>query len=134
MKIDMSQLVTADDKAAAEQERRRAGVNAERDRRLAAGVAVSVSGYGDIPVQGRPGDQINLIALADTAREMQAASVTTPIPFRDAGNAMHNLTTAQVLELSRKGKEHAQAIYATSWAMKDNGEIPADYADDARWP
>jgi hypothetical protein len=32
MKIDLSQIITAEDKADAEQARRRAGINAERDR------------------------------------------------------------------------------------------------------
>jgi hypothetical protein len=56
------------------------------------------------------------------------------IPFRDAENVMHTLTPAQLLEVARRGKEIAAAIYATSWTMKDSGDIPEDYAADTRWP
>lgn len=117
-----------------------ADVNRERDRRLAAGVTVTVTGYGDIPVQGGPGDQINMIALGDTAKDLIDAGVTAAVvPFRDAANTMHDLTPEQVAEMVRKGKEAASAIYAVSWAMKDGtgdftGGIPADYTADTHWP
>ncbi len=135
MPVDLSQIITAEDKAAAEQARRRAGVNAKRDRRLAAGAMISLAGYGDIPLQGRAGDQINLIALGDTAHDLIAAGVTAAvIRFRNAQIVMHTLTPAQLLEAARRGKEIAAAIYATSWAMKDGGDIPEDYAADTNWP
>lgn len=126
---------TADDLAAEEQERRASGVNAERDRRLAMGATVDVTGIGPIPVQGRAADQINLMALGDTAKDLIAAGVTDPIiPFRDGDNVIHDLTPEQVAEMARKGKEAASAIYAASWALKDSGYIPDDYADDRHWP
>ena len=72
-----------------------AEINAERDRRIDAGVTVSVTGYGDIPVQGREEDRINTLALKDTARDLIAAGITDPIvPFRDADNVLHLLTPA----------------------------------------
>ncbi len=110
-------------------------VNQERDRRIEAGAVVTIEGYGDLPLQGRAVDQMNLMALAATAKDMADAGVTAAvIPFRDAANAMHSLTPAQFLDLSRQGKEAAAAIYAASWALKDGAEIPADFADDAHWP
>lgn len=115
-------------------------VNRERDRRLAAGVTVNVTGYGDIPVQGGPGDQINMLALGATAQELIGAGVTAAVvPFRDAVNTMHDLTPDQVADMVRKAKEAASAIYAVSWAMKDGtgdftGGIPADYTADTHWP
>jgi len=114
---------------------RKAGVNAERDRRLGEGVVIPVSGYGDIHVQGRPNDQVNLIAVGDTAKDLIAAGVTGPIiPFRDAQNVMHDLTPVQAAELVRLGKEAATAIYQTSWDIKDGAIIADDYADDSHWP
>lgn len=115
-------------------------VNRERDRRLNAGVTVNVAGYGDIPVQGGPGDQINMLALGATAQELIGAGVTAAVvPFRDAANTMHDLTPDQVAEMVRKAKEAASAIYAVSWAMKDGtgdftGGIPSDFTDDTYWP
>jgi hypothetical protein len=99
-----------------------------------------VTGYGDIPVQGGPGDQINMLALGATAQELIGAGVTAAVvPFRDASNTMHDLTPEQVAELVRKAKEAASAIYATSWDMKDGtgdftGGIPADFTADTHWP
>lgn len=110
-------------------------VDAERDRRLAAGVTVDVEGYGPVPVQGRQVDQTNLLALKDTARDLIAASITAPvIEFRDGANVMHSLTPAQMVDLANKGKAAAAEIYAAAWALKDNPPIPADYAADAYWP
>ena len=128
-------IKTPEDLTAEDQARLAAQVNAERDRRIMQGTTVTVTGLGDIPVQGRPVDQVNLMALADTARDLIAAGVTgAVIPFRDGDNALHDLTAAQMLEVSRKGKEAAAAIYAASWALKDGESIPADYADDTHWP
>ena len=110
-------------------------VNQERDRRIEAGTVVSIEGYGNVPLQGRAVDQLNLMALASTAKDMADAGIAAAvIPFRDAENVMHNLTPAQFLDLSRQGKEAAAAIYSASWALKDALEIAADFADDAHWP
>jgi len=114
-------------------------VNRERDRRLLAGVTVTVTGYGDIPMQGRPQDQINTLALKDTARDLQAANVKAPvIPFRDALNVLHMLTPTQVIELANAGKAAASAIYQTAWAMKDGAApfeagIPDNFDNDIHW-
>lgn len=119
---------------------KRAAINAERDRRINAGVTVSVTGYGDIPVQGREEDRINTLALKDTARDLIAAGITDPIvPFRDGDNVLHMLTPAQTAELANKGKTAAAAIYQVAWAMKDGtapfeAGIPDDITDDQWWP
>jgi len=133
--IDLTQIVTAEDKAAEEQDRCRQGVNAERDRRVALGTTVSVTGYGDIPVQGGASDQINMIALDATAKDLKGAGETgAVIPFRDAVNAMHDLTPDQMIELVAKAKQVATTVYASAWALKDGAYIPADYTDDSYWP
>jgi len=116
------------------QTRRSAEVNEERDRRLYAGSVVAVTGYGNVPLQGRPNDQTNLIALEVSAMQLVAAGLTVPINFRDAENVMHSLTPAQMLELAQKGKQAASAIYAAAWALKDGAAIPADFADAQYWP
>lgn len=128
-------IKTPEDLAAARRADLSAQVTAERDRRLHAGTIVNVSGYGNIPVQGRPADQINLIALGDTARDLSAGGVTAAvIPFRDGDNVNHDLTPAQMLEMVAEGKAAASAIYAAAWALKDGETIPSDFADDAYWP
>jgi hypothetical protein len=110
-------------------------VNRERDRRVAAGKSIAVPGYGDIPVDGSPTTQLNLLALKDTARDLKSAGVTDPvIPYRDAMNDQHLLTADQVIELVDAGKQYVQAIYSASWALKAMNPIPDDYAKDAYWP
>lgn len=44
------------------------------------------------------------------------------------------LTSAQVVDLIDAGVSHAQAIYASAWALKDADPIPQDYTADAHWP
>tara|TARA_R110002020_G_scaffold95937_11_gene230139 strand:+ start:350 stop:757 length:408 start_codon:yes stop_codon:yes gene_type:complete len=135
MNIDTSQVITAAQAEVEAQGRLRKAVTAERDRRLNAGTVVTVTGYGDIAVQGRATDQINLIALGDTARDLQAAGVTAAvIPFRDGYDVIHQLTPSQMAEAVQKGKQAASAIYAAAWALKDAATVPADFADDQHWP
>jgi len=113
----------------------RGKVNEERARRLEAGTVISVTGYGDIPVQGRDQDQITILALESTAKDLKAAGVTSAVlPFRDRDNSDHLLTPDQTLELMSKAKQYAQAIYQASWTLKDMQEIPEDYTDDKWWP
>lgn len=133
--IDYSKMVTAEELSAEAQAAAGAKVNAERDRRLAKGTTVLIDDYGSLPLQGRPTDQINLIALGDTARDLIVAAITDPvIPFRDGENVTHTLTASQVLELVRKGKGVAFDIYAAAWALKDGAAIPSDFTDDGYWP
>jgi len=111
-----------------------AQVNAERDRRLAAGVVVSVTGYGDVAVQGRERDVSVYTNLAlRAAQKLQAGDAST-FQFRDRDDMMHDLTPAQMVELMDKAGLAAQAIYAAAWALKDGAEIPQDYAEDKHWP
>ncbi|MHA7852188.1 DUF4376 domain-containing protein [Roseovarius sp.] len=109
-------------------------VNAERDRRLAAGAVVTVTGYGDVAVQGRERDVSVYTNLALRAAQKLQAGDTSTFKFRDRDDVMHDLTPAQMAELMDKAGLAAQAIYAAAWALKDGAEIPQDYAEDKHWP
>lgn len=111
-------------------------VDIERIRRTLAGHIVTVDGYGDIPLQGRPEDQINYLGLKDTAGDLKQVGYTAPIiPFRDAANVVHMLTPDQMIEAVNKGKEHVSALYQAAWALKEMNPIPADYAtNQSYWP
>ncbi|MCE8006558.1 DUF4376 domain-containing protein [Aestuariivita sp.] len=133
--IDFGAVITAQDKDAQAMEKCRAGITAERNRRLESGVVIPIDGYGEVPVQGREKDRINLIALADTARSLiEAGQVSQTVPFRDADNVMHQLTPPQMIEMVDKAKQAASAIYAAAWTMKDMAAPPQDYGDDSHWP
>lgn len=105
-------------------------INHERDRRILAG-----KDFGGIWVTGSDRDQLNLLALKDTARDLQAAGVTASvIPFRDGNNVEHALTADQIIDIANAGKAYVSAIYQASWALKAMDPIPQDVTNDALWP
>lgn len=109
-------------------------VNEERKNRLEKGKKITVTGYGDVAMQGRDQDQITIVALEASSHILMSQGVTQPVlPFRDADNVSHLLTPEQAAELMYKAKKFAQDVYAASWALKDNG-VPDDYTSDAYWP
>lgn len=110
-------------------------VEQEIDRRVLKGVTISVTDAGDIPIQGRLKDQINIIALSDTAKELiEAGYVDMQLSFKDADSVRHRLTPAQILELARKGKAAAAAIIDAGHTMLELEEIPENFTDDSHWP
>ncbi|QKV20229.1 DUF4376 domain-containing protein [Oricola thermophila] len=132
--------MTADKKAEQERAALWAAVNAERDRRIAAGNTFTIAGYGDIPITGTVRDQIVLDALRSKARDLQDSGVTDPVmTLRGADNVTHSLTPEQMVALVDAGMAWIEAVMAVSWAMKDGvGDftdgIPADFAADRYWP
>jgi hypothetical protein len=110
-------------------------VNNERERRIVAGKTIDVPGYGQIPLQGRDQDMINLQALAFAASMRIAAGDTTTLtPFRDASNVGHMLTPPQVLAMWSLGSTWISAVYQASWALKALDPIPVDYTNNSHWP
>ncbi len=110
-------------------------VNAERDRRELAGCTVTVPGAGPIPLEGNEKSMRNLQGLAFAASlRLGQGDTTTVTVFRDAVNVDHALVPAQVLSLWSQGAAYISDLYDASWAIKALDPIPADYADDARWP
>ena len=113
----------------------RAAVDAERDRRLAAGVLVALTGYtAPLRIQCGGTDRTNLTGLCLTADRRLAAGDTATLPFRCRGNVTHDLTPAQMVEAFDHASAFHTAVMQASWALKDTNPIPADYAADARWP
>lgn len=114
---------------------KRAGINAERARRLATGTAFTVS-WSDtpVPVTGREFDQTVILALSQRAAAYKAAAVAEPkLTYRDAANVIHHLTPDQFIELADLAMNWVEAVMDVSWAMKDGG-IPDDFTDDKHWP
>lgn len=110
-------------------------VNVERDRRIAAGCAVEITGYGVVPLQGRLQDQTNMLGLATAANlRIAAGDAETLTKFRDAQNVDHLLTPTQVVEMWSKGAAWISAVFEASWAIKAMEPIPLDYVANSRWP
>jgi hypothetical protein len=134
--IDWSRVRTEADREADALAEREAAVNRERARRLEAGAVLAVPGVGRLAMQGREEDRINLIALAQAAQmHLAAGAPDAPMLFRDAANAVHLLTPAQMLAVYAAGTWWAQSVYLAAWSLKDRpGGPPPDFADDAHWP
>lgn len=128
--IDLSQLVTAEDKAAAAHASAEAAVNAERQRRIVAGAVI-----GGVRVTGRDEDARNLTNLALAAQlRIAGGDATTPTTYRDGDNVDHDLTPPQMLALWQQSASYVSALYAASWAIKAMDTLPEDVTADELWP
>lgn len=106
----------------------------ERDRRIEAGTTVLITGVGHVPMQGREADMRNLQGLFGIAQLRLETGNTNTLRFRDADNAMHDLTPSQVVELFTAGVAFIEACHAVVWAWADGPGVPADFTDDGHWP
>lgn len=112
-----------------------ADVDAEHDRRAIRGKVFDLAGYGSLPLEGSLRTQTVLLALKDTARDLQEAGVTAPVLFlTDRDNGDHYLTSAQVIELVNAGKVFMQNLHEAKRALKAADPIPVNYDDDSYWP
>ena len=113
-----------------------ADVNAERDRRILLGDTFALTGGPSVPISGDPVTIRNLTNLALAAQlQIAAGNGAAVTQFRDDANTIHSLTQPQVLELWQYGAAFVEAHFQAAWLIKDaEGGIPADYADDSRWP
>tara|TARA_Y100000296_G_scaffold38129_1_gene44140 strand:- start:99 stop:512 length:414 start_codon:yes stop_codon:yes gene_type:complete len=133
--IDLTQIITADDKVALVQARRRDALHAHRDQLIAAGTTVTVTGIGDVPVIGTPFDQNVMLSLIQRgSARLAAGDATADLVFRDANNTIHQLTGAQAVELAEAGMMWVELVMSASWAIKDAGPIPEDFTDPSYWP
>lgn len=113
-----------------------ADIDRERDRRVQAGVVVTLAGYGPVALQGRDMDQRNLHGLATAAQlRIAAGQGNVTSPFRDRDNVIHTLTQVQILDLWSQGAAFVTAVFQAAWALKDGPDpIPVDFTDDGYWP
>ena len=109
-------------------------INAERERRIAAGVTVTLSSAKTIAVQTRDDTDIrNLETLSGEAVKAIIAGLSITIPFRDASDQTWLLTPEEMAEMTSLVAQNGSAIYEKSWALKAMSPIPIDYADDKYW-
>ena len=95
-------------------------VNAERSRRIAAGLTYPFpDGAGPLDLRDEA-DFRNLQGLATRAQMLAAQGVSDPvIRFRDDRGADHWLTPAQMLDLASAVFARTEAVYARAWQLKD---------------
>ena len=105
-------------------------VNAERQRRIAAGGVIN-----GVRVTGRADDARNLMSLALIAQmRIAAGDTTTPTTFRDGDNVDLELTPPQIVTMWQESAAYVSAIYQASWDIKAMDPIPADFTADQFWP
>lgn len=127
--IDLSQLITAEDKAGVARSAAYAAINAERQRRIEAGKVIE-----GVYVTGRDEDARNLTNLALAAQMRIASGDTSTITvYRDGNNVGHELTPPQVLSLWQQSADYVTALYAASWAIKAIEPLPGDVTGDDLW-
>lgn len=108
-------------------------VNTERDRRLLAGVTVTVSGAA-IPVQADPLSLTLVTGLGSGATaQIAAGNGSATMVFRDAANTDHTMAWTEVQTLALGTLSAVSKIYEKSWALKAMRPIPADYTADSYW-
>lgn len=128
--IDPALLITAEAKAASALALAEAAVNAERQRRIVAGVVID-----GVRVTGRDEDARNLTNLALAAQVRVAGGDTATLTvYRDGDNIDHALTPPQMLALWQHSAAYVSSLYAASWAIKAMDPVPADVTADVLWP
>ena len=108
-------------------------INAERERRIALPLMVTVAGLGSFPIDMGVTSQRNLNGLASAAILRTMQGDTTLVTFRDADNVDQDLTPQQVLQMAMQAAARIDAVYKRSWEIKAMQPIPADFRDDAYW-
>lgn len=116
-----------------------AEVDAERDRRIAAGFEFQSKAY-----QSRPEDREN---IAGAALAALAAQIGGALPddlrwhggdsdfvWIAADNSLTPMDAQTVFAFGQAAMAHKQAHIFAARAIKDADPIPADFADDIHWP
>lgn len=111
-------------------------VNTYRQAVIDAGYVVTVTGYGDVALQGRDQDKILLQGLLSAAQvRLAQGDDETMTEFMDRDNVPHLLTPPQVVEMVLMGLAWVSAVYSVSWAIKEEGDPGDDsWKGDVRWP
>lgn len=119
-------------------------VDAERDRRIAAGFV-----FDGVTYQSRAADRENIAGAKSAASDaialgaavgdlawQQLLDPTAPSEFAwiAADNTLHAMDAQTVVQLGYAALRHKQALIFSARALKDMDPIPADFADDSYWP
>ena len=116
-----------------------ADVDAERDRRIAAGFTFAGKFY-----QTRPDDRENIMG-ASTAALAAIINGASPGDYRWHGgdadfvwiaedNSEVPMDAQTMFAFGQAAMAHKQALIFNARALKNMDPIPADYTDDAYWP
>ncbi|WP_113154797.1 DUF4376 domain-containing protein [Nitratireductor sp. OM-1] len=139
MNIDLSKLVTAEMKAAQGQADLKAGIDAERDRRINGGFI-----FEGVEYQSRPEDRENIAGAATAALGVIMAGAqpgdlrwhggAEDFAWIAADNTMHTMDAQTVYAFGQAAMAHKQAHIFAARTLKDADPNPDDFAGDQWWP
>lgn len=107
-------------------------VDAERERRIALPLTVSL-GETSFRINMDALAQRNLGGLASVGQYLVATASAQTTAFRDYDNVSHDLTGADLVALGLQVAARIQFVFGKSWAIKAMDPIPADFRDDSYW-
>ncbi len=116
-----------------------AAVNAERDRRLAAGFVFQGHRFDFDPdsvrnITGAGASAGVAMAMGANPGDLRWADADTDFGWLSQDNALVAMDAQTCFAFSQAARSHTQAhIFAARW-IKDQSSIPADYTDDTYWP
>lgn len=114
-------------------------INAERDRRIAAGFMFGGKAYdfddrAKANISGAA--QLAFMAIVAGAQPDDLFWNGGPSPFTwiAADNSLITMDAQTVVEFGRTAAQHEQSHIFAARALKDMEPIPLDYTDDSYWP
>jgi hypothetical protein len=103
-------------------------INRQRNRRIEEGRQ-----FNGVWVSAN--DSTVMLALKDTARDLNEAGIKTPVlPFKDAKNVEHMLTAKEFIAIHNAAKKFITDVTVASWKLKSMKSIPQDVDNDKHWP
>lgn len=123
--IDLSQIVTAEDKAAAALDAQRQAIRARRDQAINAGITVA-----GVPIHTDETSQTRIMGAAVSAMLDPAYEVQ----WKTAGGVFVPLTAPQVIAIAQAVRAHAQACFDREAALLQALAQGEPYDIGAGWP
>ena len=109
-------------------------VSEERDRRIAAGISVTVSNT-TFTVQTR--DEVDFRNVNGLVSKgillVSTGDVITTVPFRDLDNVEHELTATDLISMGEQVAANVTKIYQYAWYLKSLDPVPETYNSDQWW-
>lgn len=114
-------------------------VNAERDRRIAAGFWFAGTSYdfddrAKMNISGAAQLAFMAIVAGAQADDLFWNGGLSPFAWISADNSLATMDAPTVVEFGRAAAQHEQAHIFAARALKDLDPIPLDFRDDSYWP
>ncbi len=137
--VDQANIITAEQKQAEERAGMTAAVNAERDRRIVAGLV-----FNGVLYQTRDQDRENIagagaLAIAAIMNGAQAGDYRwhggdADFTWIAADNSLHLMDAPTLLAFGTAVANHKAALIHAARIIKDMNPIPVDFIDNSYWP